>query len=144
MERTTYKTRQRADIIDCLRENTETGLTIEDLMKKLSERGTPVGVTTVYRYVETLVNEGVVRRFPREGKKSVVFQFIENPGHCFEHVHLRCRECGKFVHLGCECMKEANEHLFKSHGFMVDNEKTVLVGVCADCLKKGEKENGID
>ncbi len=143
MERTTYKTRQRADIIDCLRENTETGLTIEALMKKLSERGTPVGITTVYRYVGTLVKEGVVRRFPREGKKSVVFQFIENPEHCGEHVHLQCKNCGKFVHLGCECMKEANEHLLKSHGFKIDNEKTVLIGLCADCLK-GENKNVSD
>lgn len=143
MERTTYKTRQRADIIDCLRENSENGLTVEALMKKLSERGTPVGTTTVYRYVETLVKEGVVRRFPREGKKSVVLQYVENPEHCGEHIHLQCKNCGKFVHLGCECMKEANEHLFKNHGFKIDNEKTVLVGLCADCLK-GENKNGTD
>ena len=143
MERTTYKTRQRADIIDCLRENSENGLTVEALMKKLSERGTPVGTTTVYRYVEALVKEGVVRRFPREGKKSVVLQYVENPKHCGEHVHLQCKNCGKFVHLGCECMKEANEHLFKDHGFKIDNEKTVLVGLCADCLK-GENKNGSD
>lgn len=33
-------------------------------------------------------------------------------------------------------MKEATEHLLKDHGFCVDNETTVLVGVCKDCMEK--------
>ena len=143
MEKTSYKTRQRTQILDCLQENEEASLTVDDIVSKLFEKGISVGRTTVYRYLESLVQSGEVRRFSRDGKKSAAFQFTENHGECSNHVHLRCKKCGKFFHLGCECMNEANAHLLKNHGFSVDNEKTVIIGLCADCLK-GENENGVD
>lgn len=140
MKKTEYKTQQRSQILACLRENREKSLTVDELTLLLEKGGSPVGRTTVYRYLDSLTELGEVRRFSREGKKSATFQFVENSSECSKHIHLRCSECGKFIHLGCDFMKEANEHLLKEHGFCVDNELTVLVGKCGDCMKKkGDK-----
>ncbi len=136
MKKAEYKTQQRSQILSCLRENNETSLTVDELVSLLEKKGSPVGRTTVYRYLDSLTELGEVRRFSREGKKSAAFQFVENSKECSEHIHLRCSNCGKFVHLGCDFMKEATEHLLKDHGFCVDNETTVLVGVCKDCMAK--------
>lgn len=136
MEKAEYKTRQRSQILACLRENKEKSLTVDELVALLEKSGFSVGRTTVYRYLDSLTETGEVRRFSREGKKSAAFQFVENSGECSSHIHLRCSECGRFVHLGCDFMKEANEHLLEEHGFCVDNELTVLVGKCRDCMKK--------
>ncbi len=143
MEKTSYKTRQRSDILDCLRDNAEKSMTVDEIAQELSKRGCVVGRTTVYRYLDSLIGLGEVRRFLREGEKSSAFQFVGDHNECSEHIHLRCKNCGKFVHLGCGFMRGANEHLLKDHGFCVDNEKTILVGVCADCMK-GDEENGSD
>lgn len=143
MEKTSYKTRQRAQILDFLRENAERSMTVDEIVRELGKHDCVVGRTTVYRFLDSLTEQGEVRRFLREGEKSAAFQFVGDHNECAEHIHLRCKRCGKFVHLGCGFMKGANEHLFRSHGFCVDNEKTVLVGVCADCLK-GDEENGAD
>lgn len=139
MKKAEYKTQQRTRILSCLRENKEKSLTVDELVDLLEKSGSSVGRTTVYRYLDSLTEQGEVRRFSRDGKKSAAFQFVENSSECSKHIHLRCSECGKFVHLGCDFMKEANEHLLKEHGFCVDNELTVLVGVCKDCMaKKGD------
>ena len=143
MEKTSYKTRQRSDILGCLRENAERSMTVDEITQSLAERGCVVGRTTVYRYLDSLTELGKVRRFLREGEKSAAFQFVGDHNECSGHIHLRCRKCGKFVHLGCGFMKDANEHLLKDHGFCVDNEKTILVGLCADCMK-GDEKNGSD
>ena len=143
MEKTSYKTRQRSDILGCLRENAERSMTVDEITQSLAERGCVVGRTTVYRYLDSLTELGKVRRFLREGEKSAAFQFVGDHNECSEHIHLRCRKCGKFVHLGCGFMKDANEHLLKDHDFCVDNEKTILVGICADCMK-GDEKNGSD
>ena len=143
MEKTSYKTRQRSDILGCLRENAERSMTVDEITQSLAERGCVVGRTTVYRYLDSLTELGKVRRFLREGEKSAAFQFVGDHNECSEHIRLRCRKCGKFVHLGCGFMKDANEHLLKDHGFCVDNEKTILVGICADCMK-GDEKNGSD
>ena len=143
MEKTSYKTRQRSDILGCLRENAEKSMTVDEITQALAKRGCVVGRTTVYRYLDSLTELGKVRRFLREGEKSSAFQFVGDHNECSEHIHLRCRKCGKFVHLGCGFMKDANEHLLMDHGFCVDNEKTILVGICADCMK-GDEKNGSD
>ena len=143
MEKTSYKTRQRSDILGCLRENAEKSMTVDEITQALAKRGCVVGRTTVYRYLDSLTELGKVRRFLREGEKSSAFQFVGDHNECSEHIHLRCRKCGKFVHLGCGFMKDANEHQLKDHGFCVDNEKTILVGICADCMK-GDEKNGSD
>ena len=143
MEKTSYTTRQRSDILGCLRENAERSMTVDEITQSLAERGCVVGRTTVYRYLDSLTELGKVSRFLREGEKSAAFQFVGDHNECSEHIHLRCRKCGKFVHLGCGFMKDANEHLLKDHGFCVDNEKTILVGICADCMK-GDEKNGSD
>ena len=140
MKKAEYKTQQRSQILSCLRENKDRSFTVDELVALLEKSGSPVGRTTVYRYLDSLTESGEVRRFSREGKKSAAFQFVENSGECSKHIHLRCSECGKFVHLGCDFMKEATGHLLEEHGFCVDNELTVLVGTCKDCMaKKGEK-----
>lgn len=143
MEKTSYKTRQRSDILVCLRENAEKSMTVDEITAELSKRGCAVGRTTVYRYLDSLTSLGEVRRFIREDGKSAAFQFVGDHEECSEHIHLRCRKCGRFVHLGCDLMRDANEHLLKDHGFCVDNEKTILVGTCSDCMK-GDEKNGSD
>ena len=133
-----YQTKQKQCVLQCLRANSDRALTIDELTALLREGGEPIGKTTVYRCVDKLLQSGQVRRFTPERGRSATFQLIEDHHNCSEHLHLKCTACGRFIHLECDVMAGVNEHILAHHGFWIDNTKSLLFGLCSDCL---EEEN---
>lgn len=138
-----YKTKQKECVLRCLRENADRALTIDELTQLLHLQGEAVGKTTVYRWVDKLVQSGDVRKFTAGRGSSATFQLMEHPHACEDHLHLKCVHCGKFIHLDCEVMAGVNEHIQAHHGFRIDNTKSLLFGVCSDCMEK-ESSHGTD
>lgn len=126
----------------CLEENCDKSFTIDEIVDLLKSRNEFVGRSTIYRYIENLCQSGQVRRFVQEGRKSATYQYMENHEQCENHMHLKCLTCGKIVHLGCDFMSEVCGHISKYHKFEVDNSKTVILGLCADCLEKEKNHAG--
>ncbi|MGN1417928.1 MAG: Fur family transcriptional regulator [Acutalibacteraceae bacterium] len=140
MSESAYKTKQRATILKCLKENEKRAYCVDEIVDLLKARGEAVGRTTVYRYVDALSKSGKLRRFAEDGKRSVTYQYIENCEECSEHMHLKCLACGKLIHLDCDFMNGVSEHIMAHHGFCVDNSRTTILGLCADCINKQTKE----
>ena len=68
-----YMTEQKAILLEFLREHGERSYTIEELMQKMrdgAEQHAP-GKSTVYRIINRLCDEGKVKRFAREGGRSL-------------------------------------------------------------------------
>ena len=106
-------------------------------MRHLQDNETPVGTATVYRTLEQLVEEGIVRKYVLDGKSSACYQFLSGEPHaCTEHFHLKCTQCGQLFHVSCDYLNQLGEHLLEHHGFVIDHTKTVLYGLCAACAKK--------
>ncbi|MCM1363609.1 MAG: transcriptional repressor [Faecalibacterium sp.] len=135
-----YKTKQREVILECLKEHMEQAYTIDEITQMLKEKGESVGRTTVYRYIDFLAENGKVRKFLSANGKSATYQFIEHYDDCCEHMHLKCVECGKFVHLGCDFMSGVCSHIMEHHNFKVDNSKTTILGICKECMSKGDSQ----
>lgn len=132
----TYNTKQKQLILNFLTENKNGQFTCENISDSLKLSGTPVGKTTVYRYLEKLASCGKVRKISDNKSKCTLYQIIDEDMNCENHLHLRCLGCGEFVHLGCDFMHGINEHILKHHSFTVDNTKTVLYGMCSKCSEK--------
>lgn len=130
----TYNTKQKQLILSLLSENHDKQFTCEEIAEMLKSNGTPVGKSTVYRYLIKMQSEGKVRKFT-ENSKSAFFRFVENTEECSGHLHLKCLSCGDFVHLSCTLMDDVSSHLIKDHHFRIDNSKTVLYGLCENCSK---------
>lgn len=128
----TYKTKQRELILRCLQEHKDEHLTAEDITQFLKADGNTVGKTTVYRHLDRLVNESVVRRYIAEDGKSACFQFSDGE-ECHRHFHLKCTVCNRLFHLECDYLDEVSEHIFAEHKFSIDNTKTVFYGICEEC-----------
>lgn len=129
----TYNTRQKKLVLELIESNSDTQFTCEAITELLSRKGTPVGKTTVYRQLEKLSKDGIIKKIYADSSKSYIYQHIDGSLRCDEHMHLRCRECGKYIHLGCEFMNKVNEHVSLHHDFIIDNSCTELVGVCGNC-----------
>lgn len=135
-----YRTRQRELIWNYLCDHRAQHIVAEDIVEHLRAIGEPVGKSTVYRYLERLVEEGQVRKFFLEEGMSACYQLAAGEGEdCHEHFHLKCLRCGRLLHIECEYLSEVEQHIFGSHRFRVDNTKTVLYGICEDCALGEEK-----
>ncbi len=130
-----YKTKQRDSIIEYLKINKDKHITADAIIEHFKNTGSPIGKSTVYRCLDSLVSENLVRKYVISEKEGSCFQYIENQKHCANHYHMKCTECGKIFHLECDEIEELQDHILKSHKFKIDICKTVLYGLCSECLK---------
>ncbi len=133
MSNSTYNTKQKRSIMQLLEDNKDRQFSCDEITDALKSNGTPVGKTTVYRFLDSLERKGQVRKYTDSYSKISSFQYIDEQLNCQEHMHLKCVCCGGLVHLGCEFMSEVGKHILEHHKFRVDNSKTVILGVCESC-----------
>lgn len=136
MEGKGYRTRQREAILHYLQNSDSCHVSVEEVSDHLKASGEKVGRTTVYRYMEKLAAEGVLRKYFIEEGAGACYQYVEPWETCREHFHLKCLRCGTLLHLECEFLDQIGEHIRVNHGFEVDNTKTVFYGICKDCKEK--------
>lgn len=131
-----YNTKQKAAILRCVENTKGQHFTIDSLCEKLFENGVSVGRTTVYRYLERLSDEGILRKYSAALGESVCYQYVEVKQHCHEHFHLKCEKCGSLIHMECEELEGIIEHINSHHGFKLNPLKTVIYGICEGCAAK--------
>ncbi|MCL2509277.1 MAG: transcriptional repressor [Oscillospiraceae bacterium] len=126
-----YSTKQSELIIDLLKSVGGAHLTADDITSRLSASNSPVGKTTVYRQLDKLTERGLVRKFTSSDRKSACYQYVGDG--CRNHYHLKCRACGELAHLECGHLDTVAAHILSKHGFALNEEMTVLYGLCRDC-----------
>ncbi len=144
MENHEYKTKQKDCILQFLQAHCETAYSIDNLVSLLEQNGMSVGKTTVYRHVQKLAEQGLVRKFVEPNGKCATFQYVGTHDDCSGHLHLKCTGCGKYIHLDCALMNSVNAHILSDHGFRVDNTRSLLFGLCEECLQKEESADDAD
>lgn len=114
-----------------------THVNVPIISRYLEEQGHPVGVATIYRHLEKMEKDRLVRKFIVDGKAGACYQYVgEGAEDCSDHYHLKCERCGKLFHLECETLDTVGEHILQKHGFAVNSLKTVFYGVCKDCAEE--------
>lgn len=140
--RNEYQTRQGTQLLDCLKAHAGRHITAAELIQALAAEGTPMGAATVYRRLEKLEAQGLVRRYALDDRGSACWQYIDpetEASDCRAHFHLKCTVCGELFHLNCDHLHEIAAHVQADHGFAIDPSRTVFYGVCGTC---SGKENG--
>ncbi len=121
-------TRQRAAVSDLL-ERTDDFRSAQQLHESLREAGDAVGLATVYRTLQALVEAGEVDVL-RADDGETLYRRCESVKH---HHHLVCRDCGTTVEISGGGVEAWAEEMAATHGF-TDIEHTLdLFGRCADC-----------
>ena len=132
----TYKTKQKQFIMQCIKSMKDEHFTVDSIFGALIKSGENVGRTTVYRYLEKLSNEGILRKFTMPQGESACYQCIDKKEHCNEHFHLKCEKCGSLIHMECDELNGIIAHIKSHHGFCLNPLKTVIYGVCEGCTSK--------
>ncbi len=101
----------------------------QDLHAQLRQRGQPVGLTTVYRHLQTLADAGAVDVL-HTPEGEAVYRLCGTGSH---HHHLVCRSCGLTVEIEGREVEHWARRVADAQGF-VDVDHTVEVfGTCASC-----------
>ena len=146
-QKKSYQTKQKTQILEYLESHPERHITAAELLVALAQSGTPIGSATVYRQLERLEAQGLVRRYALDDRGSACWQFAGSSdvhGDCCSHFHLKCTRCGTLFHLDCGHLHGIAAHVESDHGFSIDLSRTVFYGVCAACsslTEQEEKEN---
>ena len=130
-----YNTKQRERILKYLKENKDSNITADEIINYFKSTNDKIGKATVYRYLNNLVKENIVKKYMVENRNCSCYQYIEEQN-CDSHYHLKCEKCNKIIHLECDEFKEVENHIAKEHDFELDSVKTVLYGICKECSKK--------
>ena len=101
-------------------------LSAEELFNIVKKEEESVGLASVYRTINSLVEAGlaVERRFL---DRTSVYE-LENPGH--HHDHLICMRCRKIFEFENEAIEEQQRKVAQNLGFQLKDHKLELYGWC--------------
>jgi Fur family ferric uptake transcriptional regulator len=121
-------TRQRSAVAALL-EEVDDFRSAQDLHDLLKQRGESVGLTTVYRALQSLADAGEVDVL-RTGDREVIYRRCSTARH---HHHLVCRVCGKTVEVeGPAVVESWADRVAAEHGYSDVAHTLEIFGTCSD------------
>ena len=119
-----YQTKQKELILNILKNHEGKFYTAKELLKLLQNQ---VSKATLYRCVDELYQENVIKRYYNEISNSYEYQYLNNSDDCNHHLHLKCNKCGKIFHI----FDKISTNLF-----LIDYHSSIINGVCNICSNK--------
>ena len=123
-------TRQRAAVSAVL-DSVSDFRSAQELHDLLKQRGENVGLTTVYRTLQTLAELGEVDVL-RTGDGESVYRRCSS-GH---HHHLVCRACGRAVEVEGPAVERWADRVAAEHGFVEVSHTVEIFGLCPACAAR--------
>ena len=122
-------TRQRAAVSAAL-DSIADFRSAQELHDLLKQRGENVGLTTVYRTLQSLAEAGEVDTL-RTGDGESVYRRCSS-GH---HHHLVCRVCGRAVEVAGPAVEKWADKVAAEHGYTDVSHTVEIFGLCRECSK---------
>jgi len=119
-------TKQREEVWQAL-EGTPGFVSAQELHQSLRERGSGIGLATVYRALNALAEEGTADALSIEGEN--LYRAC-SPGH---HHHLICRECGLTTEIEATAVEAWAQKIAGDHGFTKPQHIVDIFGICPAC-----------
>ena len=116
-------------------------LSAEDVYMAVHKIYPNVGLTTVYRTLELLVQMGLVFKFDF-GDGRARYELSEGPKGERHHHHLVCTSCGRvvdytdFIDEEVELLNQTEKGLSKKYNFEITNHLIQFYGQCDGCKKR--------
>ncbi|MDO5738376.1 MAG: transcriptional repressor [Eubacteriales bacterium] len=138
-----YDSRPKRLVIETLKDLSSEFVTAEELYTELLNRGRRVGMTTVYRNLNRLVDKGLVVKVVSANNKGTRFRYIAESDSPSPYGKLECSECGEVQKLSCEELDKLVSHIEANHNFTVSRPSTIFYGLCEDCEEHNPAEETV-
>jgi Fur family ferric uptake transcriptional regulator len=125
-------TRQRQLIWEALTSEPDRHLSADELVERVRSELPRVNASTVYRTLDLLVEEGLVRRADLGRDRAFYEPAADHPHH-----HLVCERCGAVVHLHDEALGDLRGRIEAASGYTLSAAELTFFGTCPACSSKG-------
>jgi Fe2+ or Zn2+ uptake regulation protein len=122
-----YENMKTEESILELIESRHTPINFVDIFQNLKDSRVTPNKTTIYRNLEKLEKEGLIKKVILSDHKQYWELAQTNPEH--QHFHLICQKCEKI-----ECQELDSELAFKLINFKVLKTELNLYGFCQNCI----------
>ncbi len=100
----------------------------QEIHASLLEGGDKIGLATVYRTLQAMVEEDIVDALRTDDGEQIFRRC--STGH---HPHLVCRECGRTVEVEGPLVERWADRVAADHGFTDVAHTLELFGLCEEC-----------
>lgn len=131
-------TRQRLVVLEVLAENPQEHLTAEEIYERVKVGNPDIGLATVYRTVQLLLELELIERINLDDG-FVRYEIGDTQGReHHRHHHLICLRCGGVTAFQKDMLEALETGVQAALGFRVTDHEVKLYGICRDCSEKEE------
>jgi Fur family ferric uptake transcriptional regulator len=120
---------RQAEALSAALDNLSGFCSAQEIHAQLRRNGERIGLTTVYRHLQVLSEDGQVDTI-RDPSGETLYRRCRTSAH---HHHLTCRSCGRSVEVEGRAMERWAEHVAAEAGFTQVDHTVELFGLCPDC-----------
>lgn len=125
--RGTQHTRQKDAVLKAL-SGCDDFVSAQGLHRILNEEGQGIGLSTVYRQLNALADDGKADIIHLNDQQ--MFRICQDGEH---HHHLVCEHCGRTIEI--EPPEQWVHSVAEEHGFSVNSHTLEVFGICPDCQR---------
>ena len=135
-------TNQRLLVLETIADRPGQHLTAEEIYELTKEKYPEIGLATIYRTVQVLVELGVIDKVSFDD--GFVRYELGDAGQDSRHHHHHaiCQNCGRVFSFEGDLLETLEEALYDTIGFVVTDHEVKLTGYCRECAKG--KENNME
>jgi Fur family ferric uptake transcriptional regulator len=123
-------TRQRAAVAKLL-DQLDDFRSAQELHEELRKRGEGIGLTTVYRTLQSLADASEVDVLRTDSGEAIYRRCSSH-----HHHHLVCRSCGRTVEVEGPAVETWAKRIAAENGFSQISHTVEIFGTCADCAAR--------
>jgi Fur family ferric uptake transcriptional regulator len=124
-------TRQRDRVAEIVL-TSDDHLSVEQIRRRLQQHGDHVGLATIYRTLDLLLESGLVRG---QDFGQGFRRFEPVPGQA-DHEHLICVRCGRVTEFANERLERMLPIIADEYGFQPERHRVEVYGVCRECQRR--------
>ena len=131
-------TSQRLMVLNILSAHGDEHLTVEEIYDLAKEESPEIGLATIYRTVQVLLELHVIEKVTFDDGFARYELNGEETGSGHRHHHAICTQCGKAYSLETDLLDTLEKQAFESLGFEVTDHEVKLYGLCSACRRKAQ------
>ncbi|MBI2136621.1 transcriptional repressor [Candidatus Woesearchaeota archaeon] len=118
-------TQQRQIVLNLFKKNRQSHLSVYDIYKLAKKKLPKINLSTVYRTVNTLVEECKLNKY-QLNEEHYHYQITEHT----PHYHMICSECSKIIEIPLKEIEEPAGLLAQKHDFKIAKINLEISGKC--------------
>ncbi len=133
-------TNQRIGVLEVLSGEEDRHLTAEEIYDNVREKYPDLGLATVYRTIQLLLDLKIIDRINLDDGSARYGMGRKDAKTKHHHHHLICLSCSRVFSFDGDLLETLEEFIQETDGFQVVDHEVKLYGYCKECQQKMRME----